>query len=291
MAEPSFNRADGRFVYGMTVLGLNAVAELTFAGANAVATPGGPDIVVRVERSDGQRRAVHALDAHRSVESVGAAHQWVLERASFSARLVGPPLDPDLLAHPCLAPVAVAFNRWAGRESFHAASFAVGGRAYGVIGPRTAGKSTLVAGLAAAGTTVLSDDIVITDGRNAFAGPRCVDLRAPIPGLDISTVSARLGTRWRLRLSPAPASLPLGGWIFLSWGDDVSIRRCPPREVIARLTQWRGRRVLASDPTVVLDLVARPAWELTRPRDWSRFDDVSQILTRTLDPRVSELSR
>jgi hypothetical protein len=275
MTEPS---AGGRFVYGLNVHGLERAKDL-----RRCPSAGRGGVQVRVEmRADG-READHALDADRSVEAMGPAHQWVLERAPASACLVGPRLDDDLLAHPSLAPVAVVFNRWAGRESFHAASFESGDRAFGVIGRRTAGKSTLMAGLAARGVPVLSDDIVISDGRVVFAGPRCVDLRSPIPHIDLELASARFGSRWRLPLPAAPAQLPLGGWIFLRWGSEVSMERCPPSLVLARLARWRGRHALASDPTMLLDLATRPAWDLTRPRDWAAFEQVTSTLTGTLD--------
>ncbi len=265
-------------MYGLQVRGLDDVAELD---ADVV----GDDLItVQVTKDAAPHVALHPLDAHRVVEQMGPSHQWVLDRAAGTARLVGPPLDPDLLAHPGLASVAIAFNRWAGRESFHAASFAAGGLAYGVIGPRTAGKSTLMGGLAQAGMTVLSDDVVITDGVDAFAGPRCVDLRTRVPGMALATASARLGTRYRLPLPSAPPRVPLGGWIFLHWGPSVSMQPCPPTVVLARLAAWRGRRGLPTDPGVLLDLAARPAWDLVRPADWQVFDQVTHTLTRTLEP-------
>ena len=271
----------GRFVYGLDVRGLDHVPELDpfVTGDGAVR--------VEVTAGDTPAIALHPLDADRSVETAGPANQWVLDRWAGTAQLTGPPLDPDLVAHPCLALVAIAFNRWAGREAFHAASFAAGGLAYGVVGPRTAGKSTLMAGLAHVGTTVLSDDVVITDGADAFAGPRCVDLRTPIPGIELSTASARLGTRYRLRLPAAPERLPLGGWIFLHWGPKVSMRPCPSSVVLARLAAWRSRRGLPTDAAVLLDIAARPAWDLVRPAEWRSFTQVTEILTNTLESAMS----
>ncbi len=139
-----------------------------------------------------------------------------------------------------------------------------------------------MAGLAQAGMTVLSDDIVITDGVDAFAGPRCIDLRTPVPGMTLAAASARLGTRFRLRLPRAPAQLPLGGWIFLHWGAEVSMQHCPPAIALARLAAWRGRRGLATDPGMMLELAARPAWDLVRPANWDEFDRTTEALTRTL---------
>ena len=265
----------------MHVHGLDAVAELD-------PLAGGDDVVlVTITTHDGPPAQLHPLDDDRSVESAGPAHQWVLDRRARTAHLLGPPLDADLLAHPCLAPVATAFNRWAGREAFHAASFSIGGRAFGVFGPRTAGKSSLMAGLAHGGITVLSDDIVITDGTDAFAGPRCIDLRTPVPGLDLATASARLGTRYRLRLPSASARTPLVGWIFLHWGPTTSMRTCPSRVVLARLAAGRGRRGLATDAAMLLDIATLPAWDLIRPASWREFTHVTDTVTRTVEAAMS----
>lgn len=259
----------------MNVAGLDAAVELLPAQGSVDDAVG-----VQVSLEQGRHEPIRPLDAEGAAEGFGGSHQWVLDRAAKTARLIGPPLDLDLLAHPCLAPVATAFNRWAGRETFHAASFALAGRGYGVVGARTAGKSTLMAGLAARGLTVVSDDIVVTDGADIFAGPRCIDLRAPLPGLPLAAVSARLGTRWRVSLPAAPSRLPLAGWIFLAWGDGISLQRCPASQVLGWLARWRGRQGLASDPTVLLDLATRPAWVLTRPAEWASYDESLERLLR-----------
>jgi hypothetical protein len=267
----------GRFAYGVLVHGLDTVPELSLRDEED-----DDSVRVRVEHRAGDLVPAQPVNRDRAVEPMGPSHQWVLDRAAGTACLVGPPLDPGLLAHPALGPVAITVNRWAGRETFHAASFAIDGLVYGVVGPRTAGKSTLVAGLSALGMTVLGDDLLVTDGHDVFSGPRCVDLRTPIPGLRLATVSARLGTRWRLALPPSPHRLPLGGWIFLRWGEEVSMRPCPTAQTLSRLAQWRGRRVLESDPATLLDIATRPAWELTRPRSWSDFESVLRLVTSTV---------
>ncbi len=273
------SRSLGRVVYGMRVFGLDSLVELT----SDPSWDSSEALTLRVGLGEREREVPHPLDARRAVEPVGTSHQWVLDRAAHTAELIGPPLDLDLVAHPCLAPVASVFNRWAGRESFHAASFEVAERGYGVIGGRTAGKSTLMAGLALRGVTVLSDDLVITDGVDVFAGPRCLDLRAPFPGLELVAASARLGTRFRVQLPAAPSRVALRGWVFLSWGPHPEITRCPPREVLARLARWRGRPSLTSDPTVLLSLAALPAWNLTRPPHWSSYDETLELLLSELE--------
>ena len=64
-------------------------------------------------------------------------------------------ISDEELAHPHLAPVGAIFALWAGRESLHAGAFVADGRAWGVLGTREAGKSTLLAALHAAGLVAL----------------------------------------------------------------------------------------------------------------------------------------
>ena len=91
-------------MYGLTVRGLDDVVELD---ADVV---GDDRITVQVTRDVGPHVPPHPLDADRLAEPVGPSHQWVLDRAAGTAHLVGPPLDPDLVAHPCLAPAAIALT-------------------------------------------------------------------------------------------------------------------------------------------------------------------------------------
>lgn len=270
----------GRVVYGLRVLGLDDVPELSQSHGCGLTAP-----MMQVVFDERSPAAEHLLDERQAVEPFGPLHQWVLDRDAGTAHLLGPPLDRDLLAHPCLAPAATAFNRWAGRETFHAASFELAGRGYGVIGARTAGKSSLMAGLAARGVTVMSDDIVVTDGEVVFAGPRCVDLRTPFPGMEHRSFAARLGTRWRLPLPAAPVAVPLAGWVFLGWADDPSMQPCNSRLTLARLARWRGRRTLRSDPVVLLALASHPAWTFNRPPRWSSYDESLDVLLRELAPQ------
>ena len=149
------------------------------------------------------------------------------------------------IAHPYLGPVAVGFNRWAGREVFHAGAFVAAGRAFMVLGPRTAGKSTLMAAIAATGAPILADDLVVTDGEVVFAGPRSVDLREPIPGDALAAPlpelrSARDGTRWRVPLPAIASRYPLGGWFCLRWSDRTAADPVPMPSLLGRLAAYRS---------------------------------------------------
>jgi hypothetical protein len=185
------------------------------------------------------------------------------------------------VVHPYLAPVAAVAGYWFDRESFHAGAFVVDGAAWGVLGVREAGKSTLLAGLALRGIAVVSDDMLILDGDMPFAAPRAIDLRPSAAhrlgvGEPLGVVGAR--ERWRLRLGPVGDTAPLRGWIFPAWGDRVEAFGLSPHERIARLSAQRGLRLQARDPTRLLDLASLPAWELRRPRDWDDLDASTDLL-------------
>lgn len=220
------------------------------------------------------------IDASRAVIDLGdGLRRLVLDRAAASAVYQGPDLEVDELAHPYLGPTAAVFSRWAGREVFHGGAFVGrGGTAIAVLGARDAGKSTLLAALAARGVAVLADDLLVVDRGAVFAGPRTLDLRAA-PGVELTdggrlAVSrSRGGSRWRIGLPPAPSQLPLGGWVFLRGPSDaLTCTPVPATERLQRIASARGYAELPSDPHVVLDLAALPAWDLSFPRSWAALD-------------------
>jgi hypothetical protein len=182
---------------------------------------------------------------------------------------------PDELVHPYLAPAAAVIGRWLGRESLHAGAFALDGRVFGLIGTREAGKSSTLAALATRGYGLVCDDMLVLDGTRPLMGPRSVDLRADAAerlgaGEPIGVTGAR--ERWRLRLPPVDGPLELAGWVFLAWGEDVSVRRLGAAERLARLLDERGVRLPPARPEVLVDLAALPAWELRRTHGWDSLD-------------------
>ncbi|GAB3935843.1 hypothetical protein GCM10027614_11390 [Micromonospora vulcania] len=135
----------GRSVYGLWVYGLDEVAELSTAGGSR---PGQPVVLVR-QVTDQPPPPPVPLDNWRGTRVLADGRTLAVDRLRGTATFYGPPLTPDVLAHPYLAPVATTVNRWAGRETFHSGAFVLDGRAWAVLGPRTAGKSSLLAALAA----------------------------------------------------------------------------------------------------------------------------------------------
>ncbi|MFI0793940.1 hypothetical protein ACH4OY_14805 [Micromonospora rubida] len=268
-----------RSAYGLHIRGLDEVAELP---ATAYPPTGSHPVTVRQRHTPPP--APTPLSSDRMVRQLTDGRTLALDRRSGDAIFYGPPLAADVLAHPYLAPVAVVVNRWAGRETFHAGAFVHSGRAWVLLGGRTAGKSTLLAALAARGVPVLTDDIVVCDGDDVLAGPRCVDLRESIPGLELPTRGVRDATRLRVTLPSVAPRLPLGGWIFLRWGDGPALTPVGPAELLVRLAARRSLPELPSDPAVLLTLAGRPGYDLIRLRDWAALDATRRLLDTTLTP-------
>ena len=269
-----------RIAYGLGITGLDEVDALQ-------ASPVGsePAVVVAVEQTttaapslvDLQDGVLHALPQGRAV---------VLRRDARTARFHGPPLSPDVIAHPFLTVVGIRFNRWMGRECFHAGSFAASGRSWLVFGRSSAGKSTLLAALAGAGWGVMADDLAVTDGRVAFSGPRSIDLRQPLPELLLPTTVVRSRSRLRAALPPVADALPIGGLFFLGWADDENaepvVRPVPPATLLPRLARDRRLSSLPTDPLMLLEIAGLPAWDLIRPRTWAALPDTVATIAETV---------
>ncbi|PZF87078.1 hypothetical protein C1I93_26760 [Micromonospora endophytica] len=268
----------GRVAYGLRIRGLEGVPELCPAGDDDDRLP---CVLIR-QVPAGPVPAVVPVDGERGVRSLSDGRTLALCRRSATATFYGDPLAPDVLAHPYLSPVATVFNRWAGREVFHSGAFVQDGRAFALLGTRTAGKSSLLAALAAGGVPIVADDIMVVDGDKVYPGPRCIDLREPVPSVRRPGQAVRARTRTRVGVAPVPPRLPLGGWIFLRWGPDLTIRPVSAARLLTRLAAVRFWPQLRTDPATMLTIAARPAWDLTRPRDWSLLLDTQHLIRRAL---------
>ena len=239
--QPAMTPTGSHEVYGLHFTGLSGAGLLPADGL-------GPP---RVEVSHAQQaREPARIGTEQAVLDLPEDRQ-LSPRGQGTATFTGPPLSPDELVHPYLGAAASVFSRWAGREVFHAGAFVCGGLAWAVVGGREAGKSSLLAALAARRLPVLADDLVITDGQEAFCGPRTIDLRQPSPGATEPVTPARGASRWRLSLPPLPGAVPLGGWIYLRWCTEVAMAAVPASDLLARLAARRslaGPALRSRDP-------------------------------------------
>jgi hypothetical protein len=266
--------------YGLRLEGIPEAATLLAASA-----PDWPTVEVAVEVGELQADA-EFLDEGRARLRLRTGGWIELERDPGRARFVVPtPLSPDELVHPFLAPAAAVFAHWHGREGLHGGALALGRTAWGVVGDRFGGKSSLLAALAVGGTDVVCDDVLVLGGREAFPGPRTIDLREDAAialgvGEEIGVAGAR--ERWRLQLPLLAGPLSIGGWVFSDWADDIQMERLPASETLVRLYRNRSITVPPRDPSALLQLSALPAWELRRPRSWASVPATLELLLGTL---------
>jgi hypothetical protein len=256
--------------YGLQISGLVSPALLS---------PAPPDwtqvVLERRPVDDAPRRMGRGRDVHELVFANG----WALrmERREPRATFFVPKHLPDEdLVHPYLAWPAMTFAGWLGRAAFHAGAFVNGRGAWAVVAPREGGKSTTLAALAARGVPVLTDDVLVVSSAEAFAGPRCIDLRGDAPAL-AGAAHVRGGERRRVALPPVPAIVPLCGFVVLSWGESVEVEDLRPSE---RLLALAAHTLRETAPREVLELTKLPVRRLVRPR---RLDALGSACERLLD--------
>jgi hypothetical protein len=192
------------------------------------------------------------------------------ERPQITFHLPQRPADGELV-HPYLAPGAAVLARWLGAEAFHAGAVMAGDGAWAVLGGRESGKSSTLGWLAAHGHPVLADDLLVLDGTHVHAGPRCIDLRGDAAEqLDAGEPLGVVGTRerWRLRLGPVPASVPLRGWVELGWHDEIAVEPVRGAERLTTLIPHRSVRLEPPSPGALMELASLPVLRLRRPRRW-----------------------
>ncbi len=265
--------------YGLRFVGLDPSPTLALYGADDWYPV---EVALTTPRVVNIRISFHEQGATAGYESVQVHVDRPRRRVEISSVEV---LDTRSLAHPYLALPAALFAHWAGREAVHAAGVVLGGRAWGLVGKREQGKSTLAGALLAAGHEVFVDDVLVVDGKSAFAGPRCVDLRDGVRarlGLREPTERARADTRDRVNLPPTRGQAPLGGFVHLVWGYDLGITPLAIDERLRRLMGARSLPYCKAHGEVMLDLATLPAWELIRPQRWDTFEAATGLLLVTL---------
>jgi hypothetical protein len=193
----------------------------------------------------------------------------VLDRASRHVVFHGPEaLWTDWIVHPTLGALASVFANWLGHHSLHAGAVVLDGGAWGLLGNTRAGKSTTLGWLAGEGCPVLADDVTITDGDNAFAGPRTLDLVNSSAAF-LNSPARQVGEdpeRNRVELAEVEPEVPLRGWVALTWGAGTELRPIPPPRRLGLLVE--NLRLPMSGPSSgpLLELASLPAFELRRPR-------------------------
>jgi hypothetical protein len=208
----------------------------------------------------------------RACHPLRGGHQIEIRREPLEVELVlARPTLAECVVAPHLTSAASTIALWTGRTAIHAGAFLYEGGAWALLGDKAHGKSSTLGWLAISGVPIVTDDLVVCDGGEVLAGPRCVDLRADpaqhlSAGRDLGVVGTR--ERWRIDVPACPPTSPLRGWIFLEWAAEIAVERLSPIERMSRLAQHHALAVPWRDPAVLLDLAARPAFVWRRPKKW-----------------------
>lgn len=239
---------------------------------------------IKLTRRVGSIEVVNAVDDDSATVPLLDGGALELDRARRSARLTTPqPITDDELAHPYLAPIAAVHSHWLGRAAFHAGAIVVAGEAWGVIGQREAGKSTLLAAVASEGGVVMADDLLVMEGSAVFCGPRTLDLREEAArwfGGTRALGMAGARERWRMDLGPAPLSAQLAGWIVPGWSEGVTVIRRPGAAAAHHIAPARSVTGIAIGPAAFMAAASRPAIEFNRPKD---MEQITSGVHRLLD--------
>ena len=163
----------------------------------------------------------------------------------------------------------------------HAAAVEVADGAVVIAGPRTFGKTTLVAGAHAAGHRVLTEDIACIrlggDEPQVIPGPAMLRLRRDVASrlpLDGAKVVRSDGQRVHLSLAADRRGtcdgVALRGIVLLREGPDVVLERAPAAAAVRDLWQlnfrFRGAAPFGASVEALVDLAREiPVWNLFRP--------------------------
>ena len=225
----------------------------------------------------------------RAQYSLLGGHHIRVQRDPLRAELqLSRPTPAEGIVVPHLSSAASTVALWNGAQPFHAGGFVHQGGAWGVLGDKGAGKTSMLAVLNELGMPIVTDDLLIYDRGDVLAGPRCLDLRRGAArrlrrGRDIGVVGTR--RRWRVYLPPCPSRVPLHGWIVPKWGDPARVELIEPGQRIALLPAFRALRVPWQDPVALLDLASQPIYRWTRPRSLADMPgDVRRLLDQLALP-------
>jgi hypothetical protein len=88
--------------------------------------------------------------------------------------------------------------------------------------------------------------------------------------------------RWRLSSGDGPAAVPLGGLVYLEWGDDTRVDPLGAEERLEGLIANSVIRPGPADARPFLDLAALPTLRFVRPRDLAALDASGERLLGAL---------
>lgn len=221
------------------------------------------------------RQELHIGEDRAVIAVMPEGHVLIERKPRKSTFFLPAAPSPEAWAHPHLSSTAVMAAWWQGRRSFHAGAFVDHGEVWGVVGERGDGKTSMLAWLSAHGHQIVCDDILVIDGDDALAGPRCLDLRqSAAEHFQLGTYIGHVGTRdrWRVCLPPVADRLPLRGWVVPEWSDWVRAAPLKAADRLPVLLSHRGLRIAESGGHDWLDLLSRPMVGFQRPPDWSTID-------------------
>lgn len=194
------------------------------------------------------------------------------------------PVVQEVAVQPHLNTAIAAMSLRKGWQAFHAGAFERNGRSWGVLGANGSGKSSLLALAAAQGSGIIADDLLVIADLQAFAGPRCIDLRPDAArSLGVGRSLGQVGTRdiWRLDVGTTPLRTEMAGFIVPTWGPG-SVEPVPRFErlrVLAARTAIQGPPL--NNPENYLDLSLLPMFTWSRPRTWeTSADALGDLLAR-----------
>jgi hypothetical protein len=269
--------------YGWRVRGLVADGSLALYGSGSWPAV---SVMWRVADHPGPESEAVVDDRMASIRVPGGWLSVQRERKLVTIFAEREPEDADMV-HPYLWPAAAVLSRWAGWETLHAGAIVLPGspEAWVVLGASGNGKSSLLASFALAGCTVAVDDLVVIDGTDCYAGPRCIDLKpdaARALDLEPETTTVRATSRRRLSLPPCAGRMPIRGFVQLAWAEEISIDRQPPSASFATLAKHRRVTVLGAEMDQLLELAGLPMLTFARPRRWEAVPDAQARLLDAL---------
>ena len=274
---PGTSRADGAWGLRFPTLGGPGLPLVE-------SPPGWPPVAVEVSVQENPEPQIE-WSPQRARHPLLGGHQIEIRREPLAVDLVlARPTLPECVVAPHLTSAASTIALWIGRAAIHGGAFLHDGGAWVLLGDKGHGKSTTLGWLARAGVPILTDDLVVCDGGNVLAGPRCVDLRLEPArelntGRDLGVVGTR--ERWRVDVPHCPPSTPLCGWIFLEWGRGITVQRLGPVERMSRLARHRAIAVPWDDPGTLLDLAAAARIHLVPPERVAQHRAVNRYSSRT----------